>query len=57
MHFEPIFVDSQSLDFCVKGWPWNPQFGCRTTWTGDAAPTFCKGGLNHFLFLPMQRFI
>jgi hypothetical protein len=56
-NFEPIFVDSQSLDFCVKGWSWNPQFACRTTWTGDAAPAFCEGALNHLPFLPMQRFI
>jgi len=57
VNFEPIFVDSQSLDFCVKGWSWNPQFGCRTTRPGDTARTFCQGGLNHFLFLPMQGFI
>src|SRR5713226_4389513 len=54
LNFESVFVDSQSFDFCVKGWSWNPQFACRTTWTGYAAPTFCEGGLNHFLFLPTQ---
>src|SRR6266436_4014800 len=57
MKFEPIFVDSQSSDFCIKGWPWKPQFGCRTTWPGDTAAAFCQCGLNHFLFLPLQRTI
>src|ERR1700721_2823967 len=56
-NFEPIFVDSQSPDFCVKRWPWEPHFGGRTIWPGDAARTFCQAGLNHFLFLPLQRAI
>src|SRR5580700_6700747 len=55
MNFEPIFVDSQSLDFCIKRWSWKPQFGCRTIWPGDTARTFRERGLNHFLFLPLQR--
>src|SRR5246127_491464 len=54
---KPIFVDSQALNFRVKGWSWKPQFRCRTTWTRDAAPSFCQGGLNHFFFLPLQRAI
>jgi hypothetical protein len=57
MNFEPMFVDSQSPDFCIKGRPWNSELASRTSWTGDTARTFCEGGLNHFLFLPMQRFI
>src|SRR5580704_5067386 len=56
-NFEPIFVDSQSSNFCIKRWSWKPQFGCRTTWPGDTARTFCQGGLNHFLFVPLQRAI
>src|SRR5215469_1753679 len=55
--FEPIFVDSQSLDSRLKCWSWKPQFGCRTTWSGDTSPTFCQGSLNHFLFLPLRRAI
>src|SRR6266851_2089998 len=57
LNFEPIFVDSQSPDFRVKRWSWKPQFGCRTTWPRDTARTFCQGGLNHSLFLPLQRAI
>ena len=57
LNFEPIFVDSQSPDLRVKRWSGKPQFGCRTTWPRDTAPTFCQGGLNHFLFLPLQRAI
>jgi len=57
MNFEPMFVDSQSPDFCIKRRPWNSELASRTTRTGDAARTFCQCGLNHFLFLPMQRFI
>src|SRR5215469_2415409 len=52
--FELIFVDSQSLDFRVKGRSWNPQSGCRTTWSGDIASTLCESGLNHFSFLLLQ---
>src|SRR5260370_40195035 len=55
VNFKPIFVDSQSPDFCVKRWSWEPQFGCRTTRPRDTARTFCQCGLNHFLFLPLQR--
>src|SRR5580704_7171679 len=55
VNFKPIFVDSQSPDFCVKRWSWDPQFGCRTTRPRDTARTFCQCGLNHFLFLPLQR--
>ena len=40
MNFEPIFVDSQSPDFCIKRWSWKPQFGCRAIWPGDTARTF-----------------
>src|ERR1700730_3326127 len=57
LSFEPIFVDSQSPDFRVKRWSWKPQFGSRTTWPGDTARTFCQCGLNHFLFLRLQRAI
>src|SRR5260370_40599569 len=57
MNFEPMFVDSQSPDFCIKSRPWNSELASRTTWTGDTARTFCQGGLNHFLFLPLQRAI
>ena len=57
MNFEPMFVDSQSPDFCIERRPWNSELASRTTWTGDTARTFCQGGLNHFLFLPMQGFI
>jgi len=55
VNFKPIFVDSQSPDFCVKRWSWEPQFGCRTTRPRDTARTFCQCGVNHFLFLPLQR--
>jgi hypothetical protein len=55
VNLKPIFVDSQSPDFCVKRWSWEPQFGCRTTRPRDTARTFCQCGLNHFLFLPLQR--
>src|SRR5580692_12603727 len=57
INFESIFVDSQSPDFCIKRWSWKPQFGRRTIWPGDTAPAFCQGGLNHFLFLALQRAI
>src|SRR4029077_9433460 len=55
VNFKPIFVDSQSPDFCVKRWSWEPQFGCRTTRPRDTARTFWQCGVNHFLFLPLQR--
>src|ERR1700720_4547220 len=57
MNFEPIFVDSQSSDFCIKRRPWNSELGGRTTWPRDTARTFCQCGLNHFLFLRLQRAI
>src|SRR5271157_1351830 len=57
LSFEPIFVDTQSLDSRLKGWSWQPQFGCRTIWSGDTPPTFSQGRLYHFLFLPLQRAI
>src|ERR1700722_3603034 len=57
MNFEPIFVDSQSPDSCIKRCPWNSELGSRTTRPGDTARTFCQCGLNHFLFLPLQRAI
>src|ERR1700745_3126846 len=52
---KPIFVDSQSLDFRVKGRSWKPQSGCRTIWPGDAAPSCRRADPNHSLFLPLQR--
>jgi len=54
VNFKPIFVDSQSPDFCVKRWSWEPQLGRRTIWPGDTARTFCQCGLDHFLFLPLR---
>ena len=57
MNFEPMFVDSQSPDFCIKRRPWNSELASRTSWTGDTARTFCQGGLNHSLFLLLQRAI
>src|SRR5580692_11889707 len=57
MNFEPMFVDSQSPDFCIKRRPWNSELASRTTWTGDTARTFCQCSLNHLLFLRLQRAI
>jgi hypothetical protein len=51
VNFKPIFVDSQSPDFCVKRRPWNSELASRTTWPGDTARTFCQCSLNHLLFL------
>src|SRR6516162_1440332 len=57
LNFEPIFVDTQSLDSRLKRGSWKPQFDCRTIWSGDTPPTFRQGGLNHLLFLLLQRSI